>query len=76
MHPMEAKKEKMGTGRISLAMLKNSAMIMGVDFTEDAEVNALINDPDNYCMTMYPGEKSINVSEDDVTPIQNIFENK
>lgn len=76
MHPMEAKKEKMGTGRISLAMLKNSAMIMGVDFTEDAEVNALINDPDNYCMTMYPGEKSLNVSDHDVTPIQNLFENK
>lgn len=73
MHPMEAKKEKMGTGRISLAMLKNSSMIMGVDFTEDAEVNALISDPDNYCMTMYPGQKSINVSEHDVTPISNLF---
>lgn len=76
MHPMEAKKEKMGTGRISLAMLKNSGMIMGVDFTEDKEVNDLINDPNNYCMTMYPGEKSINVSEHDVTPIQNLFDEK
>lgn len=76
MHPMEAKKEKMGTGRISLAMLSNSAMIMGVDFTEDTEVNALINDPDNYCMTMYPGEKSLNVSDHDVSPIKNLFENK
>ncbi|MBY0414637.1 MAG: DTW domain-containing protein [Bdellovibrionales bacterium] len=76
MHPMEAKKEKMGTGRISLAMLKNSAMIMGVDFTEDPEVNALISDPNNFCMTMYPGEKSVNVSEHDVTPIQNLFTQK
>lgn len=76
MHPMEAKKEKMGTGRISLAMLENSAMIMGVDFTEDKEVNDLINDPNNYCMTMYPGEKSLNVSDHDVAPIQNIFDQK
>lgn len=76
MHPMEAKKEKMGTGRISLAMLTNSQMIMGVDFTEDEEVNALINDPANYCMTMYPGQNSINVSDHDVTPLKNLFDQK
>lgn len=71
MHPMEAKKEKMGTGRITLAILKNSQMIMGVDFTEDPEVNDLINNQDNHCLVMYPGEKSINVSEHDVTPLKN-----
>jgi DTW domain-containing protein YfiP len=77
MHPMEAKKEKLGTGRISLAMLKNSSLITGVDFTEDSEVNNLINDQNNYCMTMYPGQKSLNISEHDVTPINNILaENK
>jgi len=76
MHPMEAKKEKMGTGRISLAMLANSQMIMGVDFTEDNEVNGLINDSDNYCLTMYPGERSLNVSEHDVTPLQNLLSEK
>ena len=76
MHPMEAKKEKMGTGRISLAMLANSQMIMGVDFTEDSEVNNLINDPDNHCLTMYPGERSLNVSEHDVTPLQNLLSEK
>ncbi len=73
---MEAKKEKMGTGRISLAMLANSQMIMGVDFTEDNEVNGLINDSDNYCLTMYPGERSLNVSEHDVTPLQNLLSEK
>jgi DTW domain-containing protein YfiP len=69
MHPMEAKKEKMGTGRIVLATLIDSQMIMGVDFTEDQQVNALINDPNNYCMVMYPGEKSVNISEHDITPL-------
>lgn len=73
MHPMEAKKEKMGTGRISLAMLANSQMIMGVDFTEDAEVNDLINNPNNHCLTMYPGERSLNISEHDVTPINDLL---
>jgi DTW domain-containing protein YfiP len=68
-HPMEAKKEKMGTGKISKSCLKNSSMIMGVDFTEDAEVNALIEDPKNHCMVMYPGATAINVSEHDVQPL-------
>ena len=76
MHPMEAKKEKQGTGRICLATLSNSHMIMGVDFTEDVEVNALINDPNNYCFTMYPGEKSLNVSEHDVAPLKSLLDEK
>lgn len=72
MHPMEAKKEKLGTGRISLACLKNSELVIGIDFTNDPVVNALIADPSNYCMVLYPGEKSINVSTDDVAPIKNL----
>lgn len=72
MHPMEAKKEKMGTGRISIACLKNSQMIVGIDFTEDEQVNALINDPKNHCMVLYPGEKAINISSDDVAPLKDI----
>lgn len=72
MHPMEAKKEKMGTGRITLACLKNSQMIVGIDFTEAPQVNALINDPKNHCMVLYPGEKAINVTSDDVTPLKTL----
>ena len=71
-HPMEAKKEKMGTGRLSMACLKNSYMITGIDFTEDAEVNAIVNDPKNYCMVLYPGENSLNISNDDVTQLSNL----
>ena len=72
MHPMEAKKEKTGTGRISLACLKNSELIIGIDFTEDVAVNNLINDPKNYCMILYPGERSLNISSDDITPMKNL----
>ncbi len=72
MHPMEAKKEKMGTGRISLACLKNSELIIGIDFTEDPVVNKLLNDPANHCMVLYPGERAINISTDDVEPLKNL----
>ncbi|MDO9181417.1 MAG: tRNA-uridine aminocarboxypropyltransferase [Bacteriovorax sp.] len=68
-HPMEAKKEKMGTGRISVACLENSELITGIDFSEDQSVNNLINDPQNYCMVLYPGENALNVSSDDISPI-------
>ncbi len=73
---MEAKKEKMGTGRISLAMLENSQMIMGVDFTSDPEVNAMIADPNNLCFTMYPGEKSLNVSAHDVSALKQAIDDQ
>jgi DTW domain-containing protein YfiP len=76
MHPMEAKKEKMGTGRICLASLKNSTLITGVDFTEDEQVNALINDSSNYCVVLYPGERSLNISSDDVSPLLSLGERR
>ena len=67
MHPMEDKKEKMGTGKITKISLSNSRLISGVDFTEHHEVNALIDDPKNYCMVLYPGKSAINVSTDNVS---------
>ena len=69
MHPKEYKREKNGTGHICRATLRNSEILMGVDFTDDPAVNALIADPANMCMVLYPGERSLNVSRDDVTPL-------
>lgn len=72
MHPMEAKKEKMGTGKISCLSLKNSQIITGVDFSQDLSVNGLINDPENSCFILYPGKNAINITTDDVTPVMNV----
>ncbi|HKP98097.1 MAG TPA: tRNA-uridine aminocarboxypropyltransferase [Fibrobacteria bacterium] len=69
MHCKEARKEKAGTGRICRATLRNSRIIVGIDFTRNEEVNALIRDPRNDCRVMYPGRKSLNVSTDDVSPL-------
>jgi DTW domain-containing protein YfiP len=59
-HPMEAKKEKMGTGRMTKAFLENSKLIMGVDFTLNKEVNDLIATKN--CFVLYPGDEAINIS--------------
>ncbi|MFC2165066.1 tRNA-uridine aminocarboxypropyltransferase [Acidobacteriota bacterium] len=62
MHPKEAKKVKMGTGRLTHLFLNNSEIRVGPDFTEDARVNALINDPRYFPVVLYPGENSVEIS--------------
>lgn len=70
MHPMEAKKEKVGTGRMTKAALLNSQIIMGVDFTNDSEVNGLIQDSHNACFLLYPGENALNISQSELPTLQ------
>lgn len=62
MHPMEFKKEKNGTGRLCHLQLKNSRIIMGIDFTHDKEVNELIKNYGQNSYILYPGQGSINLS--------------
>jgi DTW domain-containing protein YfiP len=70
MHPMEAKKEKMGTGRITHQFLINSKIIVGVDFSENSEVNELI--AQNNAFVMYPGDDSLNVSKETVDELKKL----
>jgi DTW domain-containing protein YfiP len=63
MHPKEARKVKLGTGRLTHLCLKNSEILQGVDFTEDERVNHLIEDPAFYPLILYPGENSTDISE-------------
>lgn len=65
MHPKEAYKMKTGTGRLSHISLKNSEIIVGVDFTDNKRVNEIINNNENYSAVLYPGEDSINISSND-----------
>lgn len=43
-------------------ILKNSRWIMGHDYSNDAEVNALVGDPTRHCVMMYPGKLSTNIT--------------
>jgi DTW domain-containing protein YfiP len=62
MHPKEARKVKLGTGRLTHLCLKNSEILLGVDFTEDQRVNHMIKDPAYYPVILYPGENSTDIS--------------
>ena len=66
-HPMEAKKQRTGTGRISVSFLKNSKMFMGIDFSNDSGVNEILDDDKNFCVVLYPGVEAFNVSTDDIS---------
>lgn len=63
MHPMEYKKEKVGTGRFSHLILKNSEIVVDVSFDENRQFQALLADPAYESYVLYPGDHAINLSE-------------
>jgi DTW domain-containing protein YfiP len=62
MHPKEFKQEKAATGRLTHLCLPNSKVHMGVAFDEHDEVQALLRDPRNFPVLLYPGREAINLS--------------
>lgn len=62
MHPKEFKKTKNGTGRLTHLSLPNSQLYIDVDFSDHKAINALINDQQNLCYVLYPGEDSIHLN--------------
>ena len=68
MSPKEFKQEKAGTGRLTHLCLPNSRLRMGQGFDADEEVQALIHDPQNFPVLLYPGLNARNLSKGDLTP--------
>jgi DTW domain-containing protein YfiP len=62
MHPKEFKKTKNGTGRLTHLSLPNSQLYVDVDFTHHKAINALIDDQQNLCYVLYPGEDSVHLN--------------
>jgi DTW domain-containing protein YfiP len=63
MHPKEAKKERVGTGRFTQLSLRNSQIIVGDKFDECSLVYDLIQNPNHNCFLLYPGSQSIRINE-------------
>ncbi|MBU0929215.1 MAG: DTW domain-containing protein [Spirochaetes bacterium] len=62
MHPMEYKREKCATGRLTCLNLANSEMIPGLRFDENPRYRALVDDPANYPVLLYPGKDAFDLS--------------
>ena len=61
MHPMEFKKEKVGTGRFSHLILENSEVLVDVGFDENPRLHELLNDPEYESFVLYPGVETIDL---------------
>ena len=62
MHPMEYRKEKVGTGRMTKLQLENSEIIVGIDFTNNNRVNEILAKENCSSFLLYPGKNSFNLS--------------
>ena len=60
-HKLEIER-KIATGTLSHLVLKNSVLLPGCDYTEDETLNQLIDDPNNFCVVLYPGAEALNLS--------------
>lgn len=62
MHPMEFRKEKVGTGRFSHLILENSEIIVDLNFDENPHWQRVLNDPTYETFVLYPGEVTLDLS--------------
>lgn len=63
LHPKEFKQEKAATGRLTRLCLANSELHMGLAFDGHEAVQALVRDPRNHCVLLYPGREAVNLSD-------------
>ncbi len=61
MHPMEHKKEKVGTGRFTHLILKNSRIFVGINFDQDKDFQSALCDPDYETFLLYPGDDALEI---------------
>lgn len=62
MHPYEAKRVKANTGRLTHLCLRDSELHLGIGFDEHEAVQALINDPKNLPVLLYPSREALDLS--------------
>lgn len=58
MHPKEFRKQRTGTGNLAHITLKNSEIIVGLDFSTNEQFQKLLKDPQYFPVLMYPGEEA------------------
>ena len=59
MHPKEFRRQRTGTGYLSHLCLKDSEVIVGLDFSKNARLQELLADQNYFAALMYPGEDAL-----------------
>ena len=68
MHPKEYKREKAATGRLTHLCLAQSEIHMGIEFDDHEAVQALIHDPANFPVLLYPTHDARDLSKGELHP--------
>lgn len=69
MHPKEFKRQRTGTGNLSHISLKDSEIIVGLDFSKNEYFQNLLNNSKYFPVLMYPGEDALNAKSENFTQI-------
>lgn len=72
-HPIEVQR-RIATGRMSHLCLKDSHLIMGQDYSDNGQVNRLLQDPSYESVVLYPGVRSKNLSHLNGIQRQQVFD--
>jgi DTW domain-containing protein YfiP len=64
-HPIEYRR-RLATGRMSHLCLKNSRLILGCDFSENRDLEKVLNSPDHHSVVLFPGKEASNLSAMDL----------
>ena len=64
MHPKEAKKQRTGTGRIVQISIKDSEILVGLDFSKNQRLQELLHDSKYFPLLLYPGEDAWNAKKE------------
>jgi len=67
MHPQEYRHKKSATGRLTQLCLADSEIQVGIEFDGHRAVQALIHDPRNYPVLLYPGPQAYDLSAADLS---------
>jgi DTW domain-containing protein len=62
MHPMEHRRERTGTGRLTSLCLRGSRIVVGVGFDGNGIVRDLIDDPSRRSLLLYPAADALEPS--------------
>ena len=60
-HPIEIRR-RIATGRMSHLCMTGSRLILGVDYSQNKEVEAILKNPNYYSIMLYPGPSSTNIT--------------
>jgi DTW domain-containing protein YfiP len=71
-HRLEVRR-RIATGRLSHLCLENSELMMGYDYSNHRRLTALIEDPANAPVILYPGRASLNLTPLDAGARANVF---